>query len=99
MTYAETLAWPEAVASPPRRRLGVRRPGHDPGAELLRSWSLPGSVPRVGGLVEVPINTAYEYDFLAHRIRTADPPSPSSTTDMHIVSSPSLSAPVCNASM
>ena len=27
----------------------------------------------VGGLVEVPINTAYEYDFLAHQVRTSDP--------------------------
>jgi crotonobetaine/carnitine-CoA ligase len=27
----------------------------------------------VGALVEVPINTAYEFDFLSHQIRTADP--------------------------
>lgn len=37
--------------------------------ELVLSWFGSG----VGGLVEVPINTAYELDFLAHQVRTSTP--------------------------
>lgn len=38
-------------------------------SELVLSWFGSG----VGGLVEVPINTAYEFDFLAHQVRTSQP--------------------------
>lgn len=38
-------------------------------ADLVISWF--GAA--VGGLVEVPINTAYEFDFLAHQVRTSKP--------------------------
>jgi crotonobetaine/carnitine-CoA ligase len=38
-------------------------------SELMRTWFGVG----VGGMVEVPINTGYEFEFLAHQIRTAKP--------------------------
>lgn len=38
-------------------------------SDLVLSWFGSG----VGGLVEVPINTAYEFDFLAHQVRTSRP--------------------------
>ncbi len=38
-------------------------------SELVFSWFAAA----VGALVEVPINTAYEFEFLAHQVRTADP--------------------------
>jgi crotonobetaine/carnitine-CoA ligase len=37
-------------------------------SRFVRTWV--GSA--VGGLVEVPINTAYEHDFLAHQVRTVE---------------------------
>lgn len=69
-TYAETLASAEAVG---RSMLAA---GAQPGdrvvivaansSQFLRTWL--GTA--VAGLVEVPINTAYEHDFLAHQVST-----------------------------
>lgn len=73
LTYAQTLDAAEAFATTL----------YDAGAvygdrvliqafnssQLVLSWF--GSA--VGGLVEVPINTAYEFDFLAHQVRTSKP--------------------------
>src|SRR5215207_7631509 len=73
MTYAETLAAAEAVASSLLAggsafgdRVMIQAQNS---SQLVLTWF--GAA--VGGLVEVPINTAYEYDFLAHQIRTAKP--------------------------
>jgi crotonobetaine/carnitine-CoA ligase len=73
MTYGQVLAAAEAVAST------LLTTGSSYGdrvliqaqnsSQLVLTWF--GTA--VGGLVEVPINTAYEYDFLAHQIRTAKP--------------------------
>lgn len=38
----------------------------DNSSQFVRTWVACG----VGGLVEVPVNTAYEHDFLAHQVRT-----------------------------
>lgn len=38
----------------------------DNSSQFVRTWVACG----IGGLVEVPINTAYEHDFLAHQVRT-----------------------------
>jgi crotonobetaine/carnitine-CoA ligase len=71
-TFAETLAAAERVG---RNLLAA---GAEPGdrvvlvaansSQFVRSWL--GSA--VAGLVEVPINTAYEHDFLAHQVRTVE---------------------------
>ncbi|MGY1722271.1 AMP-binding protein [Blastococcus sp. SYSU DS0533] len=73
LTYAETLEAAESVAT------GFHAAGAGYGdrvmiqagnsSQLVLTWF--GAA--VGGLVEVPINTAYEYDFLAHQIRTSQP--------------------------
>jgi len=69
-TYAETLASAERVAH------GLMAAGAEFGdrviimaansSRFVRTWL--GTA--VGGLVQVPINTAYERDFLAHQVRT-----------------------------
>jgi carnitine-CoA ligase len=69
-TYAETLAAAETVGR------GMLAAGAQPGdrvvilaansSQFVRSWL--GCA--VAGLVEVPVNTAYEHDFLAHQVRT-----------------------------
>lgn len=71
-TYAETLAAAESIG---RSLLAT---GAEPGdrviilaansSQFVRTWL--GSA--VAGLVEVPINTAYEHDFLAHQVRTVE---------------------------
>jgi len=71
-TFAEMLASAERVG---RNLLGH---GATPGdrvilvaansSRFVRTWV--GSA--VAGLVEVPINTAYEHDFLAHQVRTVE---------------------------
>jgi len=72
-TYAETLANAEALASTLLEsglRYGDRVlifAGNS--SQFVFTWF--GSM--VGGLVEVPVNTAYEFDFLAHQIRTSQP--------------------------
>lgn len=73
LSYRDTLAAAEAVAST------ILASGAQPGdrvlilagnsSQLVLTWF--GAA--VGGLVEVPINTAYEYDFLAHQVRTSKP--------------------------
>src|SRR5690606_11131445 len=69
-TYAETLAAAERIG---RALLAA---GTEPGdrvviyaansSRFVRTWL--GTA--VAGLAEVPINTAYEHDFLAHQVRT-----------------------------
>lgn len=69
-TYGETLASAEAVGR------SLLTAGAEPGdrivivaansSRFLRTWL--GAA--VAGLVEVPVNTAYEHDFLAHQVRT-----------------------------
>lgn len=69
-TYAEMLTAAETVG---RSMLSA---GAEPGdrvviyaansSQFVRSWT--GSA--MAGLVEVPVNTAYEHDFLAHQVRT-----------------------------
>jgi carnitine-CoA ligase len=73
MTYAETLDAAEALASTLLAagsvygdRVLIQAQNS---SQLVLTWF--GAA--VGGLVEVPINTAYEYDFLAHQVRTAKP--------------------------
>ena len=72
-TYAEVLQRAESVASTlidSGLEYGDRvliQAGNS--SELLFTWF--GAA--VGGLVEVPINTAYEYDFLTHQVRNAQP--------------------------
>jgi crotonobetaine/carnitine-CoA ligase len=72
-TYGEVLEIAESVASSLLASgcgVGDRvliQAGNS--SQLVFSWF--GSM--VGGLVEVPINTAYEYDFLAHQVRTSNP--------------------------
>ncbi|MEV0567414.1 AMP-binding protein [Dactylosporangium sp. NPDC050588] len=72
-TYAQVLDISESVASTMLDAglvVGDRvliQAGNS--SKLVFTWF--GSM--VGGLVEVPINTAYEYDFLAHQVRTSDP--------------------------
>jgi crotonobetaine/carnitine-CoA ligase len=71
-TYAKTLTAAETVG---RNLLAA---GAEPGdrvvlvaansSEFVRTWL--GTA--VAGLVEVPINTAYEHDFLAHQVRTVE---------------------------
>ncbi|WP_436698058.1 AMP-binding protein [Nocardioides sp. BYT-33-1] len=71
-TYAETLAAAERVG---RSLLAA---GAEPGdrvvlvaqnsSQFVRTWV--GTA--VAGLVEVPINTAYEHDFLAHQVSTVE---------------------------
>src|SRR5690606_39681074 len=71
-TYAETLAAAERIG---RALLAA---GTEPGdrvvimaansSRFVRTWL--GTA--VAGLVEVPINTAYEHDFLAHQVRTVE---------------------------
>lgn len=73
LTYAQTLEAAEALATT------LYANGAEYGdrvliqaknsSELVLSWFGAG----VGGFVEVPINTAYEYDFLAHQVRTSEP--------------------------
>jgi carnitine-CoA ligase len=72
-TYGEMLAEAEAIG---RGFLGSGAvPGDrvilmaDNSSELIRSWF--GSA--LAGLVEVPLNTAYEHEFLAHQIRVSSP--------------------------
>jgi crotonobetaine/carnitine-CoA ligase len=69
-TYAETLAAAERVG---RNLLAAGAHSGDRvvilaanSSHFVRTWL--GTA--VAGLVEVPINTAYEYDFLAHQLRT-----------------------------
>ncbi|MDB9921866.1 AMP-binding protein, partial [Actinomycetota bacterium] len=73
MTYGETLDAAEAVArslcatgSTYGDRVMILAQNS---SQLVLTWF--GTA--VGGFVEVPINTAYEFDFLAHQIRTAQP--------------------------
>jgi crotonobetaine/carnitine-CoA ligase len=73
MTYGETLDAAEAVArslcatgSIYGDRVMILAQNS---SQLVLTWF--GTA--VGGFVEVPINTAYEFDFLAHQIRTAHP--------------------------
>jgi crotonobetaine/carnitine-CoA ligase len=72
-TYAEVLETSERIASTLLSSgLGcgdrvLIQAGNS--SQLLFTWF--GAM--VGGLVEVPINTAYEFDFLSHQIRTAQP--------------------------
>ncbi|WP_408898207.1 AMP-binding protein [Nocardioides sp. R1-1] len=71
-TYADTLAAAERVG---RSLLAA---GAEPGdrvvlvaqnsSQFVRTWV--GTA--VAGLVEVPINTAYEHDFLAHQVSTVE---------------------------
>jgi len=71
-TYAQTLAAAERVGR------GFLAAGAEPGdrvvivaansSQFVRSWL--GTA--VAGLVEVPINTAYEHDFLAHQVTTVE---------------------------
>ncbi|GAA2853118.1 ATP-dependent acyl-CoA ligase [Streptosporangium fragile] len=69
-TFAEALAAAEAVgrallaagASPGDRVVIVAANS----SQFVRTWLGCG----VAGLAEVPINTAYEHDFLAHQVRT-----------------------------
>jgi len=71
-TYAEMLASAERVgrtmlangAQPGDRVILVAANS----SRFVRTWV--GSA--VAGLVEVPINTAYEHDFLAHQVRTVE---------------------------
>ena len=71
-TYAETLSAAETVG----RNLLAAGAEHGDRVVLLaanssqfvRTWL--GTA--VAGLVEVPINTAYEHDFLAHQVRTVE---------------------------
>jgi crotonobetaine/carnitine-CoA ligase len=72
-TYVETLDIAESVASN-LLASGVGRGDRvliyaANSSQLVFTWFATA----VGALVEVPINTAYEFDFLAHQIRTADP--------------------------
>lgn len=74
-SYATMLEHAEAVAS------GLLTAGARPGdrvlimafnsSELVRSWF--GTA--LSGLVEVPLNTSYEHEFLAHQVRTTGPTS------------------------
>jgi len=72
-TYAETLAVTEGIAT------NFHAAGLGYGDRVLMQMFNSSSLvftwfgAMVGGLVEVPINTAYEYDFLAHQVRTSDP--------------------------
>lgn len=73
LTYRETLERAEAFAT------AIYANGGQYGdrvliqalnsSQLVLSWF--GAM--TGGFVEVPINTAYEYDFLAHQVRTSQP--------------------------
>jgi crotonobetaine/carnitine-CoA ligase len=72
-TFAEVLASAEAVAS---TLLDSGLVSGDRvlilagnSSQLMFSWF--GAM--VGSLVEVPVNTAYEYDFLAHQVRVSQP--------------------------
>jgi crotonobetaine/carnitine-CoA ligase len=72
-TYAQTLAQAEAVCG------GLMAAGAETGdrvlimaansSQLVRTWLATA----VGGLVEVPINTAYEGEFLRHQVVTVSP--------------------------
>jgi crotonobetaine/carnitine-CoA ligase len=72
-TYAEVLRLSENVAQ------SLLHAGAERGdrvliqavnsSQLLFTWFAAA----LSGMVEVPINTAYEFDFLSHQIRTADP--------------------------
>ncbi|MCW2527640.1 MAG: DitJ-like CoA ligase forming, related to diterpenoid metabolism [Pseudonocardiales bacterium] len=72
-TYAEVLEISESVAS------SLLDSGLEAGdrvliqaansSQLVFTWFAAA----VGAMVEVPINTAYEFDFLSHQVRTADP--------------------------
>lgn len=71
-TYAESLASAEAVG---RSMLAAgARPGDRVvivaanSSQFVRTWI--GTA--VAGLVEVPINTAYEHDFLSHQVQTVE---------------------------
>ena len=72
-TYAETLAVAESIAT------NLHAEGLGYGDRVLMQMFNSSSLvftwfgAMVGGLVEVPINTAYEFDFLAHQVRTSDP--------------------------
>ncbi|WP_156755946.1 AMP-binding protein [Actinokineospora pegani] len=72
-TYGEVLAAAERGAQ--ELMLRGAQPGErliimaDNSSELVRSWF--GSA--LAGLVEVPLNTAYEHNFLAHQIRVSQP--------------------------
>ncbi|MFC4001247.1 AMP-binding protein [Prauserella oleivorans] len=71
-TYAQALDAAERVGR------GLLHAGAEPGdrvvimaansSRFVRTWL--GTA--VAGLVEVPINTAYEHDFLAHQVRTVE---------------------------
>jgi crotonobetaine/carnitine-CoA ligase len=71
-TFAESLAAAERVgrnllvagAAPGDRVVLVAQNS----SQFVRTWL--GSA--VAGLVEVPVNTAYEHDFLAHQVRTVE---------------------------
>jgi acyl-CoA synthetase (AMP-forming)/AMP-acid ligase II len=69
-TYAETLAVAESIAT------NFHAAGLGYGDRVLMQMFNSSSLvftwfgAMVGGLVEVPINTAYEFDFLAHQVRT-----------------------------
>jgi crotonobetaine/carnitine-CoA ligase len=72
-TYAETLDAAEALAST-LLDAGLRYGDRvlilaQNSSRFVFTWF--GAM--VGGLVEVPVNTAYEYDFLAHQVRTSQP--------------------------
>ena len=72
-TYAETLTLAERVGS------GMLAAGASQGDRVLimipnsSAYILGWLGTSVGGLVEVPINTAYRGSFLAHQIRTTEP--------------------------
>jgi crotonobetaine/carnitine-CoA ligase len=72
-TYREVLDIAESVATSlldgglsPGDRVLIQATNS---SQLLFTWFAAA----VGALVEVPINTAYEFEFLAHQVRTADP--------------------------
>jgi crotonobetaine/carnitine-CoA ligase len=72
-SYAETLDIAESVATS-LLASGVKRGDRVliqavNSSHLMFTWFAAA----VGALVEVPINTAYEHNFLAHQIRTSDP--------------------------
>jgi crotonobetaine/carnitine-CoA ligase len=72
-TYAETLAVAESIAT------NFHAAGLGYGDRVLMQMFNSSALvftwfgAMVGGLVEVPINTAYEFDFLAHQVRTSNP--------------------------
>ena len=72
-TYAQTLEIAESIAT------NLHAAGLGYGDRVLMQMFNSSSLvftwfgAMVGGLVEVPINTAYEFDFLAHQVRTSNP--------------------------